>query len=186
MSSEFQRYRRAAAPPWQAATLVLCLLLAGCAATVSQRPARLEEPGPLPALAFYQTLGHISPAEFSRERTLLAALPPTPNTQMRLAMLIGHPRSQQDIGKAIGLLEGILKSNEPAAVNLHPLARLLVDNYGERQKQEGLLDRQGLQIKECQRKSGELQEKIDGLADIEKTLPPCSRPVRPTSPGGAK
>ena len=87
-------------------------------------------------------------------------------------MLLGHPRVQQDLGKALSLLDSVLKSSEPAAIAFHPLAREIADNYLERTKLEAQLEKQGLQLKESQRKATELQEKLDSLADIERTLTP--------------
>ncbi len=132
-------------------------------------------------LAYYQSLQRMSAVQINRERAASVALPQSPGLQLRVAMLLGHPRGQQDLAKALSLLDGILKSSDPAAVSLQPLARLLADNYGERQRLETQLEKQGQQLKESQRKAIELQEKIDGLADIERTLP--QRP-RATRPGG--
>lgn len=167
--------------------MLVAIGLAGCVAppTVKSKPS-YDDPGPLPPLAYYQLLSRFSPAELSRERMVLAALPQNPNTHLRTAMLFGHPRGPQDLSKATQQLELVLKSNDPAAVSLHALARLLADNYAERQKAEGQLDRQGQQLKDSQqqlkdsqRKALELQEKLEGLADIERTLPtrPIQRPV---------
>ena len=172
----------------------LLMLLAGCAATppastqsavMPAAPAVVsDEAGVLPALAYYQMMQRMTPAQINRERLVLAALPPTPNTQVRIAMVLGHPRGQQDLTKALALLEGVLKSADPAALGLHPLARLLADNYAERQKLETQLEKQGQQLKESQRKAVELQEKIDSLAEIERTLP--QRPRATRSGGSAK
>lgn len=186
MISNFQRWHCPWAKLWRPAALVFCLVLAGCANWSGHRPPRYDGPGMLPPLAYYQLLSKMTPAELGRERSVLAALPVTPNSQLRMAMLYGHPRGPQDVGKAIGLLDAVLKSNDPAAVSLQPLARLLADNYLERQNErlrlEGQLDRQGQQLKESQRKAAELQEKLDGLADIELTLPPRrTRTARPTT-----
>jgi hypothetical protein len=169
----------------------LLMLLAGCAATppastqsavMPAAPAVVsDEAGVLPALAYYQMMQRMTPAQINRERLVLAALPPTPNTQVRTAMVLGHPRGQQDLTKALALLEGVLKSTDPAALGLHPLARLLADNFAERQKLDSQLEKQGQQLKDSQRKAFELQEKIDSLAEIERTLP--QRP-RATRPGG--
>ena len=169
----------------------LLMLLAGCAATpptatpsavMPTTPAAVsDDAGALPALAYYQMLQRMTPAQINRERLVLAALPSTPNTQVRTAMVLGHPRGQQDLTKALALLEGVLKSTDPAALGLHPLARLLADSYAERQKLETQLEKQGQQLKDSQRKVIELQEKIDSLAEIERTLP--QRP-RATRPGG--
>ena len=172
----------------------LLMLLAGCAATppaatqsalTPATPAAVsDDAGALPALAYYQMLQRMTPAQINRERQVLAALPPTPNNQVRIAMVLGHPRGQQDFTRALALLEGVLKSADPAAAGLHPLARLLADNYMERQKLETQLEKQGQQLKDSQRKAVELQEKIDSLAEIERTLP--QRPRATRSGGGTK
>ena len=178
---------------WQSCLLVACLALGACASNPAPRPMHFDDPGQLPVLAYYQMLAKMSPAELGRERSVLAALPATPNTHLRLAMLLGHPRAPQDLGKAISLLDGVLKANDAPAVSLHPLARLLADNYLERQRQEnqldrqtGQLERQSAQLKDSQKKAVELQEKIDGLADIERTLPQRSRQLRSAPIRGAK
>lgn len=93
-------------------------------------------------------------------------------------MLLYHPKAQQDHGKAVALLENVLKSADPAALVLQPLARLLVDNYQERARLEGLIGKQDVQLKDNQRKITELQDKLDSLADIERTLTPRPRALR--------
>lgn len=176
-------------------TFALCTLLAACAATpVEIRSLRFDDPGAVPVLAYYQMLSHMTPAELGRERMVLNALPKNANTQLRMAMLLGYPRSQQDLGKSLSLLDNLLKSNDPAAITLHPLTRALADNYVERYKLEGQVERQAQQLKESQRKVAELQEsqrkvvelqeKLDGLADIERTLPSPS--TRRPGAGGAQ
>ena len=70
----------------------------------------------------------MTPAELGRERMVLVAVPQTPYTQVRLAMLLGHPRVQQDLGKGLALLDSVLKSSDPAAQLFHPLARQVADN----------------------------------------------------------
>ena len=186
MISNSERWRRAAGKSCLSLLAALSLLLGGCANTSGSRPPSYDGPGLLPPLAYYQLLAKMSPAELGRERAVLAALPATPNTQLRQAMLAGHPRAPQELGKALTLLDGILKSGDPTALSLQPLARLLADNYLERQKLDAQLERQGLQLKESQRKSAELQEKIDGLADIERTLPQRTRSLRPLPSGRGK
>ena len=175
---------------------VLSLVLSGCASNPPEEsPVEPEVeatapsspmPSPMSPLSYYQLLSRMTPAELGRERMVLAALPRSPNTQLRLAMLFGYPRAQQDMPRAMTQLDSVLKSNDPAALALHPLARLLADNYAERQKMDAHLERQGQQLKESQRKAVELQEKIDGLADIERTLPQRPRAAHPAGSGGAK
>lgn len=172
MSSSFQFSRRTLCCLLLSGTLFGCTTLPG-----GKKPGRVDEMTPEAALGYYQGLARMTPAELGRERMVLVAVPQTPYTQVRMAMLLGHPRVQQDLGKALTLLDGVLKSNDPAAVPFHPLARQIVDNYLERVKLEGQLEKQGQQLKDSQRKAGELQDKLDSLADIERTLTPRPRAV---------
>ncbi len=162
--------------------------LGGCALKPVEGLAELDvvAPAPMPPLSYYQLLSRMTTAELGRERMVLAALPRSPNTQLRLAILLGYPRAQPDLVRAMLQLDAVLKSTDPAAIVLQPLARLLADNYAERQKMDAHLDRQGLQLKESQRKAAELQQKIEGLADIERTLPQRPRAIRPVKPGSAR
>ncbi len=158
--------------------LLLAAMLAGCTtAPIAKKPVRGDETTPEAALGYYQGLARMTPAELGRERTILVAVPQTPYTQVRMAMLLGHPRAQQDLGKGLALLDSVLKSPDPAALPFHPLARQVADNYLERLKLEGQVDKQGQQLKDSQRKIGELQDKLDSLADIERTLTPRPRAV---------
>lgn len=158
--------------------LLLAAFLAGCSSTsITKKPVRADETTPEAALGYYQGLARMTPAELGRERMVLVAVPQSPYTQVRMAMLLGHPRMQQDLGRALTLLDAVLKSNDPAAVPFHPLARQIADNYLERVKLEGQLEKQGQQLKDSQRKTSELQDKLDSLADIERTLTPRPRAV---------
>lgn len=181
---------------------LLVSLITGCAINLPEEhpPTQLEAPGVVPALVFYQALQRMSFAEMTRERAILASQPGGPGNQLRLAMLLGHPRGPLDINRALSLLDNVLKSSDPAAQSLQPLARVLADNYIERLKLDGQLDKQGLQMKESQRKMEEslrkveesqrkaleLQEKINSLADIERALAPRARTPRPLAPVGSK
>ena len=183
---------------WNVAPLVIVwsLILSGCTSTTlgnTNAQSDVMATFPMSPLLYHQLLSRMTPAELGRERMVLAALPNTPNTQVRTAMLLGYPRAHQDLAKAISLLDGVLKSTDPVAAALHPLARLLADNYSERQRMDANLDKQGVQLKESlrkteesQRKAVELQEKIEGLADIERTLPPRPRAGRVSGTGGAR
>lgn len=172
--------------------LLLACLLSACAGIPpeEQAPANVEVPDVVPALAYYQSLQRMSVAEMTRQRTAFGAHPASPANQLRLAMLLGHPRAVQDLNRAMGLLDNLMKSPDPVAQSLYPLARLMADNYNERLKIDVQAEKQGAQLKEqlkeSQRKTLELQEKLNGLADIERTLPPRARATRPVPAAGAK
>lgn len=170
--------------------VTLLLVLGGCASNAPDpdpdpdpETSQVTRQTPMSPMDYYQILSRMTPAELGRERMVLSALPHGPNTQIRTAMLLGHPRAPQDLSRALVLLDSVLKSIDPAAIALQPLARLLADNYAERQRIDAHLDRQTQLLKESQRKAAELQEKIDALAEIERTLPQRPRAAR-SGPAG--
>lgn len=138
MSSKFLVLRRGLA------SLLVAVALTACTTVpTASKAVRANENTPDAALGYYQGLARMTPAELGRERMVLVAVPQTPYTQVRLAMLLGHPRVQQDLGKGLALLDSVLKSSDPAAQLFHPLARQVADNYLERLKLEGQVNKRG-------------------------------------------
>ena len=170
----------------------LGLLAAALLSACTFQPSRVEEAPTVPAvdetamlplLAYSQRLYRMSPQELIRERNILAMTLQTPSIQVRMAILLGQPRGPMDIVRALGLLDGVLKSSEPAAASVHPVARALASQYTERLRLETQNEKLAQQLKESQRRSSELQEKLDALADIERSLP--VRPTAGENPPGA-
>lgn len=185
-------------PRGTASVLLACVLVAqlsGCAGPSVQvkdtpptppmtAPISVDETAMLPLLGYAQLLYRMSAQELSRERTLLTTIPKTPITQVRLAMLLAQPRGQVDLTRAQALLDDILKSSDPVAVSLHPLVQTLATQYGERLKLENQKDKLSQQLKETQARNAELQDKLDALANIERSLPvrPKAGEMIPGSP----
>lgn len=179
-----------------------CVLFAGCSGLESlppsdaRLPANIHKPRPAQAesisarqaeelglralLAFYQSSQKLSASEQAKLRTTLAARPQDPFLQVQQAILYGNDRGTAELGRALGLLEAVQKSDEANAVALQPLARLLTDQYAERLKQGTQIDKLGQLARESQRRADQLQEKLDALAAIERSLP--TRPVTPLAP----
>jgi hypothetical protein len=80
------------------------------------------------------------------------------NVRIRLAMLLTLP-PQQDDGRALSVLEGVTGKNSGASP-LKQLAALLAAQLTERQRQ----------LHEEQKRADQLQQKLDGLKAIEKSL----------------
>jgi hypothetical protein len=125
--------------------------------TSRPRPTSAEEVPLRAMLAYYTNQTRVS-APPPRDR----APPADPYLQMQQAIQHGQARPP-DLQRAISLLERTMKSAHPAAVNLQPLARLLHEQYGERLRLEQ-------QVREAQRRGDLLQEKIDALTAIERSL----------------
>ena len=144
---------------------------------------KIDETAMLPLLGYFQLLLRMTAQELARERTMLTMIPQTPATHVRMSMLLGLSRSSADLPRAQSLLDALLKSTDPAAVSLFPLARLLSSQYNERQKNQmqneklvAQSEQLGQQLKDSLRRSAELQEKLDALANIERSLPVRSPP----------
>ena len=172
--------------------LLLALgLMSACTGTLGNRsgdPAeasvfRSGEAALTVLLDYPAQLQRMSLQELARERSRLSALPSGPLVQIRLAMLFGHVRGATDLPRAQNLLEDLLKSDSPGALRLHPLARLLLIQYQERQRQEMQNEKLNQQLRESRRRNEELQNKIDSLAEIEHSLP--ARPRSGQLPLGA-
>ncbi|MGE5385115.1 MAG: permease [Betaproteobacteria bacterium] len=182
--------------PIALALVIVLAILPGCGLPPS---ARLAMAGPEEAglrvvrtdghqgvlLAYYQQVQRMSTHELAKERTALAALVATPGVQVRQAMVLGQPRNPLDLGRALALLENVLKLAGPEATPVHPLARMLADQYSERLKLENQVDKSNQQLKESLRREEQLQEKIEALTDIERSLPPRPRTMRPAGSGAA-
>ena len=130
-----------------------------------------DETAMLPLLRYGQAVQRMSAAELARERGLLSATAPSPATHVRLALLLGQARGAPDLPRALVLLDGVLKSRETAALGLHPLARALAGNYQERLKMQMQIEKLSQQLSDSQQRNAELQETIDALAAIERSLP---------------
>lgn len=104
------------------------------------------------------------------------ARPQTPLQQMQLALQLGGPNNA-DLPRAIALLDSVLRSDAPQAQQLHPLARLLHEQYNARQRADAAAERASATARDAQRRADGLQDKLDALAEIERSLP--TRPARP-------
>lgn len=170
--------------------LAACMLLAACAPAPVSEPTlpptsevevipRVEadnDSAPRQLLEYGQKLHRMSYQELVRERTQLATSQKTPASRFRMAMLLGQARGPVDLARALKLLDSVQNSGESAATRLHPLARILASQYQERLKLELQNEKLSRQLKESQRRSADLQEKLNAMADIEHSIP-----VRPTT-----
>ena len=178
---------RARGKPLALLTGLAIAALAGCATPPVDVPAppapaaasphsdetivKVDESSMLPLLGYLQLLAQLSPQELARERAVLLYIPPTPSTQIRLAMLFGQARAPADLPRALALLDKVQKSSAPAATSMLPLARLLANHYQERLRLQAQNERLMLQLTDSLRQRDELQHKLDALADVERSLP---------------
>jgi len=198
MSAESSCRRAHRRPPF-GALAVAAALMSGCTALSSVEPAagaKHEEAtaslvpahdAVAAALAFHAETRALGPTELARQRAASAALGNSPLALMQRALLHSRPPGGNII-RAIALFEAVMVSDHPDAPALQPLARLLADQLLERQRLEAVndrlilqLERTGQQLKDSQRQADQLQEKLEALTEIERTLP-ARPPAAPPSP----
>jgi hypothetical protein len=184
------------------------MLLAACALVppmrddaTSQRakaepaPAAVAAPAPPPAalpadlaardlLAFQDQVRQLSPQDAAKELARLSDEPLSPRTTLELALLLGQTRNNGDIARALSLLDPLLRSTAPDAAPWQPMARLIATRYAEQRRLEEQVERQNQQARESQRKIEQLNEKLEALKAIERSLttrpavaPPASAPA---------
>lgn len=180
----------------------VCLLIAGCSVfepqpvSDAQLPPNISKPRPprvepislrqaedlslRALLAFYQSSQKLSASEQAKLRGVLASRTQDPLLLVQQAILLGNDRGNAELGKALGMLEAVQKSDDASAVAVQAFTRVLADQYAERLRLGVQAEKLGQIARESQKRADQLQEKLDALAAIERSLP--TRPVTPLQP----
>jgi hypothetical protein len=125
-------------------------------------------------LAYADRLRGMQPAELAQEIGQIGDPPDSPAGLVRLAMALGLTRTPANGGRAQALLQRVLAQNSPEAQALHPLARLLLSPYAEARRMDEQLERQNQQLREAQRRIDLLNDRLEAVRAIERSVP--SRP----------
>jgi hypothetical protein len=154
------------------------------ATNIPQRPTNLS------VLAYADKVRALPPAELQQEIARLSDMSDParqPADDLQLAMALGHTRVPADLVRAQGLLQRVLANPQEDVRMLHPLARLLSARYAEQKRVEDLLDKQNQQMRDSQRRIDQLNDRLEAMRAIERSL--TSRTTPGTTPhtgaGGA-
>jgi|GEM_PF-2230807 len=176
--------------------LLPLLVLFGCAGTspvagvvpedeaqlaLARKPAEVDRTGNTPKalLSYYQSLGFFTPNELLQEKKHLQQYDSSPDIRLRMAMVLGHPmQPNAELKRAVAILNELLKARDPVSFQLYPVVQMMADSYKDRlrleqqaAKQNAQLEKQYMRLLEVQRLASELQEALQGLANIERSLP---------------
>ena len=157
------------------------MLLVGCKTPVCIKPTpKIEIVVPKMApikianddlLSYYRNSHQLSETELLRTFFALNAMPQNSYSDMQRAIILGCLRGPTDLLKAMALLDGILKSDDPQTQHLQPMATLLYANYSEWHRLDEALDKQAQQLRDTQKRVDQLNQKLDDLKAIEQQLP---------------
>lgn len=170
---------------WIISCLVLtAIILAGCShpparpATVA-KPVDKHDAYPLvpvgdnvtTVLKYADAFGKMSQEAQKREFAKISAQPRTESTRMQLALVSALPSSRyRDPERALALLEEYLKSPDGRDEGLRTLALLMKQLLTTQQKQEELSMQLTQKLKDEQKRSETLRQKLEELMAVEKNL----------------
>lgn len=150
------------------------------AAPAPPRPAEGASAAIAPLLAYADRLRPLAANDLALEITQLGDPGESPLKQMQLAIALGMTRIPNDSIRAQALLQRVLGNGGPEARPLHPLARLLAAQHADHRKAEEALEKQAQVLRESQRRIDQLNERLEAMRAIERSLP-----ARPRAPGSA-
>ena len=149
--------------------------------------AESDEPTTAPKDLLRDTLAYAdrtlsaSSTELARETARLSDLDENkPSRAMRLALVLAQTRQPADTARALGLVQRTLTN--PAAQDLHPLARLLEARLTQQRRLEEQLERQAQQLRDAQRRNDQLSERLEAVRAIERSLTTRPAPAAPVTP----
>ena len=157
--------------------LFVCLSLAACVTHPPEAPTTTVKlvttvGGMDDLLTYHQSLRRLSSQELGRElQALNARQSGGAMLAMQKAMVLGLTHDANDLARAQVQLGTVLNATDSDAAALKPLAQLLVSNYAEMRRLSESADKAGQQAKENQRRLDQLNEKLEALKNIERTLP---------------
>ena len=127
-------------------------------------------------------------AELAREIARLGeAEDATVETPLLLAVALAQTRQPVDTARALGLVQRVMGNTAAAAQPLHPLARLMEARLLQQRRLEDQLERQAQQLRDAQRRNDQLNERLEAVRAIERSLTtrPAPLPAAPASTPGS-
>jgi hypothetical protein len=134
----------------------------------------------LSLLELAERLRSFTPAELQAHIATLGDSGNNPVRQMQLALAVSYTHQPADTARALGLLQRVINHPSPESATLKPLARLLAAKLMDQRRLEETVDRQSQQLRDSARRIEQLNERLEAMRAIERSLIP-----RPAPPGNS-
>jgi primosomal protein N'' len=120
-------------------------------------------------------------AELGQEIQRLGDTAYAPLPAVQLALALGKVRSTPNTARAQSLLQRVIADPTPEAQALQPFARVLSAQIADQRRADEQADRQAQQLREAQRRIEQLNDRLEAVRAIERSLPGPERrePNRP-------
>ncbi|MES2347591.1 MAG: hypothetical protein V4641_08465 [Pseudomonadota bacterium] len=182
--------RAALRPPLLLILLLLGLSLAGCSlnspmpAPPPQMEVNLPPPPPVqevaplappdevgPLLSYHQQLRKMSQGDMLKELSGLGLQQRSPRVAVQMGMVLMLTRGSGDLARAQALLDSVATATDTESAPFKALAQLLSSNCAETRRLADHADKLLVQQKDSQRRIEQLNDMLEGLKTIERTLP---------------
>lgn len=132
------------------------------------------------AIGYAERVRGLPPAELTQEVQRLGDTGYSPLRALQLALALGQSRTGPNIARAQSLLQRVLADGSGEAQGLRPLARLLSAQLADQRRADEQAERQAQQLREAQRRIEQLNDRLEAVRAIERSLPgPARRETRP-------
>ena len=173
----------------RAACALLLVLAAGCASRASAPAAVPAGTSPAPApsapavprapasspvttvLAYADRVRTLAPTELAAEVQRLGDGSASPTQALQLAIALAQGGDPAQLARAQALLQRVLGQPDPEALALQPLARLVAAHLADQRRFEEQAERQGRELREARRRIDSLNERLEAVRAIERSLP---------------
>jgi len=132
-------------------------------------PPPPDEVGPL--LSYHQSLRRMSQGELVKELSGLGLQQRSPRVALQMGMVLMLTRGSGDLARAQALLDSVATSADTDAAPFRLLAQMLSSNCAETRRLAEHAEKLAVQQKDNQRRIDQLNEMLEGLKTIERTLP---------------
>jgi hypothetical protein len=149
-------------------------------------PAVTQVEGNVALLTYADRVRMMSIGELAAEVARLNEQPDatrSPYGDLQLAVALGQTRQPQDMSRAIGLLQRLAAGNSEEARRLQPMGRLIAARYVEQRRVEDLLDKQNQAMRDTQRRMDQLNERLEAVRAIERSLTRSNGSTAPAAGG---
>ena len=134
-------------------------------------------------LGYADRLRSMSAPELMAEIARLGDMPEAqrnPTGDLQLALALGQTHSPTDVPRALALVQKVLSNPREEARSLQPLARLLAARYTDQRRAEEQVERQNQQLRDGQRRIDQLNERLEAVRAIERSMT-----ARPSASGAS-
>jgi hypothetical protein len=152
------------------------------AAAPAAAPAPSNGANPLETVIGYaERVRSLAPADLAQEVQRLGDTPYSPLRATQLALALGQSRTPANTVRAQSLLQRVQADPTSEAVGLQPFARLLAAQFAEQRRADEQSERQAQQLRDAQRRIDQLNDRLEAVRAIERSLPgPARRDPEPS------